>query len=65
MEDWQQRVIDEKSNLDARLEKLDAFISAGKSVDLDPMERFRISSQRYHMNAYSEVLRQRIEAFSK
>ena len=65
MQEWQQRVVDEKKNLDVRLDALDEFINTGKSAELDPMERFRLSSQRYHMAAYSEVLRQRVEAFEK
>ncbi len=60
----QQRVVDEKTELDARIDKLNAFIATSLIfVGLDPAERERLREQLKHMKAYSAVLGERIAAF--
>ncbi len=61
---FQQRVVDEKIDLDAKHAALDAFIKAGETfLTLDGAEQTRLVEQRFHMSKYSEVLGQRIAAF--
>ena len=60
----QQRVIDERTELDERIAKLGAFINSPIFASLPEDERERLVEQRGHMHAYSDVLRRRIEAFA-
>lgn len=62
---YQQRVIDEKADLDARLSKLAAFIDGNGEIylGLSVSERHRLNEQRYFMTQYANVLAARIEAF--
>ena len=61
----QQRVIDEKEELDARLGRLKAFILAHPSFGALPVEeKVRLSEQKVYMASYSNVLGRRIAAFS-
>jgi hypothetical protein len=65
MLDYQQRVIDEKIELDEKLEKLLIFISSdffSKTISFE--EQIRLRKQSVSMTAYSEILAERIEAFS-
>ena len=60
----QQRVIEEKADLDAKIAKLADFIVFSptyKSLGSD--EKDRLNRQHAAMRAYSGVLRERIEAF--
>lgn len=61
----QQRVIDEKQELDDRLSKLRAFCSTVGGIfdSLPTEEKQRLTEQEGHMAAYSDVLRRRIERF--
>lgn len=61
----QQRVVDEKAELDERLSKLTAFIAdtAGVFGTLPEDEQDRLIRQRTHMLDYTYVLGQRIAAF--
>lgn len=60
----QQRVIDEKSELDERLRKLNEFIDSSPVFDtLDQAEQDRLNEQAFHMENYSKVLGERIAAF--
>jgi hypothetical protein len=61
----QSRVLDEKRDLDERLQKLVAFIGTPTWLSLDRQERDRLSWQRHHMEGYSRILHERIEAFPK
>jgi len=64
MKDFQQRVIDEKTELDAKLKRLVEFVKGGPVFDsLHPSEQDRLHRQSRIMTLYSEVLRERIEAF--
>ena len=61
----QQRVIDEKRELDDKLQKLTAFISSEKfsTIVKDEAERGRLVCQEETMKDYSAILAERIEAF--
>lgn len=63
MKDFQQKVVDEKEELDAKTERLLSFIN-GEVFDALPVdERKRMSEQYYHMGQYSTILGKRIENF--
>lgn len=60
----QQRVVDEKKELDDKLQKLNTFITSEKFTDLvGGSERYRLIRQADLMKRYSEVLGERIAAF--
>lgn len=61
----QQRVLDEKRELDEKLQKLTAFISSEKFTTIvqDEAERGRLVCQEETMKDYSAILAERIEAF--
>jgi hypothetical protein len=61
MEDWQKRVIDEKRELDERLDRLHRALSS--RTDIAPLQRDLMFRQASYMKAYSSTLRDRIEAF--
>lgn len=61
----QQRVIDEKTELDDKAKKLSAFIGENPLFEkLDAAEQERMKVQNDLMWQYSEVLGQRIAAFT-
>lgn len=59
----QQRVIDEKSELDEKREKLAAFAHTEIFSSLPKDEQNRLEHQGFHMGAYSDILAQRIANF--
>lgn len=64
MQPHQQRVVDEKTELDSKLTKLNQFIAENPLFQkLDDAERDRLFRQRTVMTHYSEILKQRIAAF--
>lgn len=62
MKDFQQRVVNEKAELDVKAQKLSAFIGGSVYETLDGQEQERLKQQLTHMTRYSDVLRQRIAA---
>ena len=61
---YQQRVVEEKSELDEKLEKLRDFIFHNSVFrTLPPRERQLLVRQQTAMATYSRVLRERIETF--
>lgn len=61
----QQRVINEKADLDDKATKLSNFIGTNPMFDsIDPAEQERLKEQCEIMWQYSEILGQRIKAFS-
>lgn len=63
MQPHQQRVVDEKTELDNKLAKLKDF---GKTAIFDSLpteEKQRLTEQEMHMANYSDVLGRRIAAF--
>ncbi len=67
MQPHELRVIAEKRELDEKLAKLSAFISARSPVfiGLDPMDKSLLRDQRDAMSAYSDTLADRIARFGK
>lgn len=60
----QQRVIDEKSELDVKRAALSTFIEGSiRFAELDTTEKDRLRRQRVIMGEYSDVLNERIAAF--
>ena len=64
MQPHQQRVVDEKAELDAKLAKLLTFIMNNPTYKTLPAaEQHRLSQQSGFMQGYSNVLAERIAAF--
>lgn len=63
MQAHQERVVVEKSELDAKIEKLDTFRHGDIYHTLSVAERDRLTRQYAHMKDYSNVLGERIAAF--
>jgi hypothetical protein len=63
IEPYQQRVIDEKRELDEKITKLDAFLNTATFDALDDAEQNRMNCQEDYMISYSRVLGERIAAF--
>ena len=61
----QQRVIDEKAELDDRLYKLNVFIRTDQCLGLSFDERTLLARQALTMTQYSQILGERIESFKK
>ncbi len=61
----QQRVVDEKNELDEKLTKLTSFINSEKFTEIvaSEDERGRLVCQEEAMKYYSEILAERIAAF--
>ena len=59
----QQRVIEEKAELDKKCEALRDFLDTDRSMGIDPVERARLARQLTAMAYYADILRERIEAF--
>lgn len=66
MQPHQQRVIDEKAELDEKILKLSAFIDVANPIfaSLPEAERGRLCVQADIMGQYSQILKERIEAFT-
>ena len=65
MEAYQQRVVDEKSELDERLGKLIEFIEESPTFPrLPDDEKNRLRRQKDCMQNYSDVLGERVAAFN-
>lgn len=63
MEPYQDRVLNEKAELDARLGKLQPFLDTATFKDLDAAEQERLRKQAGIMQEYSAVLADRIAHF--
>lgn len=59
----EQRVFDEKAELDARLQKLRSFLDSVIFGGLPEAERYRLRRQAEVMAEYSRILAERIFAF--
>ena len=60
---FQERVVDEKRDLDTKLEKLIAFTQGETYAALTEAEKSRLRNQARFMDEYSAVLADRIAAF--
>ena len=63
MQPHQQRVVDEKTELDSKMDKLTTFIDTPLFASLPEAEQERLVRQLHHMGNYTAVLHERIEAF--
>jgi hypothetical protein len=63
MQPHQERVINEKSELDEKLAKLHKFLHSDFYQQLSSDERMRLLRQSIHMEDYTKVLGERIVAF--
>ena len=61
----QQRVIDERSELDDKLERLHKFFMCATFEILDEEEKLRLKKQASIMREYLSILDERILAFNK
>ena len=64
MEEYQQRVLDEKKELDSKIDKLGEFIGSDEFVSVPMAEQVRLKQQRTVMNQYSDILAARIDGFA-
>lgn len=63
MQEYQQRVIEEKAQLDERLQKLRAFFKSDTAKQLPKREKELLAQQNLLMTFYSQVLGIRIANF--
>lgn len=63
MQPYQQRVIDEKAELDVKIQKLTEFLSSDKSESVEADEKDRLKWQLDIMRDYSKILGERIAHF--
>jgi len=63
MEPHQQRVVEEKTELDDKRSKLLSFFNTDLFRGLDQAEKDRLRTQHGIMGIYSDILNQRIAAF--
>lgn len=66
MQPHQQRVVDELTELQGKITKLDDFISSDKFEEIvtDKDERRRLIAQFGYMRSYASVLKERINHFN-
>lgn len=64
MQPHQERVVAEKTDLDGKIERLTTFIHGKIYSNLDGLEQDRLNRQLRYMNDYSNVLGERIAAFT-
>lgn len=64
MEDYQQRVIEERKVLETKIGRLDTFTRSEKHDALPTKDQELLREQLSYMRSYSDVLRRRIEMFT-
>ena len=65
MQPFQQRVIDEKLELDEKITKLAVFRTTSLFDSIDPSEQSRMTDQEVTMREYSRILGERIAFFQE
>jgi hypothetical protein len=63
LEPHQERVVEEKTSLEDKIDKLEAFIEGPIHSTLVEDEQKRLATQLHHMKEYAAVLGHRIAAF--
>jgi len=63
MEEYQERVVKEREELNEKLEKLNSFIEGKGFNDLKPEDRDLLQRQRAVMRRYVQILTKRINRF--
>ncbi len=64
MESYQERVIEEKKELDEKINRLSNFINSDKYNQIDVSGRIRFDRQLAAMQTYSNILNERINTFT-
>lgn len=64
MQTWQTRLVEEKRQLDERIQKLDAFLQGPYFKSVSEIDRYLLAGQFDAMQSYSRILGQRIDRFS-
>ena len=64
MQEFQQRVIEEKKELDSKLNKLKDFMHSEQYAQLDSTNQGLLMVQQVAMENYSDALARRIEMFN-
>lgn len=64
MEDWQQRVVSERDELAARLDRLSAFLEGDRAMAIESYPRVLLIRQRRVMSEYLSILDERIALFN-
>jgi hypothetical protein len=65
MQPFQQRVVEEKRELDEKIEKLDVFIRSEAFMWLTLTEQDQLNRQYSAMDEYSRILGERISGFTE
>ena len=63
MDAWQERVIEEKNELDEKIRKLSAFLQSANVNLLNSTDRRLLTEQHVFMRYYSYILGERISLF--
>lgn len=63
MQEYQERVLKEKLDLDLNVEKLDLYIESDNFIDVSVMEQSLLKTQLTAMQNYSKILALRIKLF--
>ena len=63
MKDYQSRVVEERSELDKKIDALEHFIAGAIYKKLDDEEQTRLRRQLTIMKAYQEILAERVKNF--
>ena len=63
MQEFQQRVVDEKKELDEKIVRLKTFLNGEVYRGLPKAEQLRLGEQHSVMMVYSDILSERISAF--
>ncbi len=61
MSDFKTRLIEEKAQLEEKLDKLDAFLVSEKVKEIDDVQKALLQVQATAMNTYLQCLKARIE----
>jgi len=61
MSDFKTRLIEEKAQLEEKLDKLDAFLVSEKVKEIDDVQKALLQVQATAMNTYLQCLKERIE----
>lgn len=61
----QERVVIEQTDLQIKLDKLRTFLESEFAKKIDTAEQDRLTMQEIHMNAYNDVLKERITNFNQ
>ena len=63
LQGWQERLIEERNEIDQRGEKLFQFIESERFTKLPHFDQIALCMQLAHMQGYMEIVTRRIDAF--